>query len=129
MPKYTHSPLSKTNRVGRYLKKNSPTHIHPVHQISFMNFLQLLRIRGILFVQFTCLTVLFHNLCPGPLWSSSWSGTLCLMAKYMCVERKVGNSEFVCLLCRTAEPERVQRVHAVPAAHLSGVRIIPVSVL
>jgi len=31
--------------------------------------------------------------------------------------------------CRTAEPERVQRVHAVPAAYLSGVRIIPVSVL
>jgi len=27
-------------------------------------------------VQFTCLTVLFHNLSPGPLWSSSWYGTL-----------------------------------------------------
>jgi len=22
---------------------------------------------------FTCLAVLFHNLCPGPLWSTSWS--------------------------------------------------------
>jgi len=24
-------------------------------------------------VQFTCSTVLFHNLSPGPLWSSSWT--------------------------------------------------------
>ena len=31
---------------------------------------------SILLVQFTCLTVFFHNLSPGPLWSSSWSGTL-----------------------------------------------------
>jgi len=27
-------------------------------------------------VQFTCLTVLFDNLSPGPLWSSSWSWSL-----------------------------------------------------
>ena len=27
-------------------------------------------------VQFTCLTFLFHNLFPGPVWSSSWSGAL-----------------------------------------------------
>jgi len=33
-------------------------------------------IHSILLVQFTCLTVLFHNLSPGPLWSTSWSGTL-----------------------------------------------------
>ena len=33
-------------------------------------------IHSILFIQFTCLTVLFHNLSPGPLWSSSWSWTL-----------------------------------------------------
>ena len=31
---------------------------------------------SILLVQFTCLTVLFHNLSPGRLWSSSWSGAL-----------------------------------------------------
>jgi len=36
-------------------------------------------IHGILCVQFTCLTVLFDNLCPGPLWSSSWSWTLYFM--------------------------------------------------
>jgi len=33
-------------------------------------------IYSILLVQFTCLTVLFHNLCPRPLSSSSWSGAL-----------------------------------------------------
>ena len=31
---------------------------------------------SIFLVQFTCLTVLFHNLSPGLLWSSSWSGTI-----------------------------------------------------
>ena len=33
-------------------------------------------IHGILPVQFTCLTVFFHNLCPSFLWSTSWPGTL-----------------------------------------------------
>ena len=33
-------------------------------------------IHSILFVQFTCLTVLFDNLAPGPLWSSCISWTL-----------------------------------------------------
>ena len=36
-------PLSRTTRVGRYHKKHSPTHTHPVHQTSFINFLHLLR--------------------------------------------------------------------------------------
>jgi len=31
------------NRVGWYQKKYSPTHTHPVHQTSFINFLHLLR--------------------------------------------------------------------------------------
>ena len=31
---------------------------------------------GILLVQFTCLTVFFHNLSPSFLWSTSWPGTL-----------------------------------------------------
>jgi len=30
-------------------------------------------IHSIIVVQYTCLAVLFHNLSPGPLWSSSWS--------------------------------------------------------
>ena len=33
-------------------------------------------IHSILPVQFTCLTVFFHNLSPSPLWSTSRSGTL-----------------------------------------------------
>jgi len=33
-------------------------------------------IRGILLVQFICLTVFFHYLSPSFLWSTSWSGTL-----------------------------------------------------
>ena len=31
-------------------------------------------IHSILLIQFICLTVLFHNLSPGPLWSFFWSG-------------------------------------------------------
>ena len=34
---------SRTTRVGRYQKKHSPTHTHPDHQTSFINFLHLLR--------------------------------------------------------------------------------------
>jgi len=33
-------------------------------------------IHGILPVQFTCLTVFFHNLSPSFLWPTSWPGTL-----------------------------------------------------
>ena len=36
-------PLSGTTRVGQYQKKHSPTHTHPDHQTSFINFLHLLR--------------------------------------------------------------------------------------
>ena len=38
-----HSLLSGTTRVGRYQKKHSPTHTHPDHQTSFINFLYLQR--------------------------------------------------------------------------------------
>jgi len=33
-------------------------------------------IHGIFRVKFTCLTVFLHNLYPGFLWSTSWSGTM-----------------------------------------------------
>ena len=64
----------RTTRVGRYQKKHSPIHAHPNHRTSFINFLHLLlsTLHSILFIQFTCLTVLFDNLSPGPLWTSSW---------------------------------------------------------
>ena len=37
-------------------------------------------IHGILPLQFTCLTVVFHNLSPSFLWSTSWPGTLHLIS-------------------------------------------------
>jgi len=67
---------SATTRVGRYQKKHSPTHTHPGLRTSFINFLHLPTIHGILCVQFTFLAVLFDNLSPGPLWSPFWSWTL-----------------------------------------------------
>jgi len=44
---HTHAQLfnglwSGTTRVGRYQKKHSPTHTHPDHRTSFINFLHLL---------------------------------------------------------------------------------------
>ena len=36
-------PLSGTTHVGQYQEKHSPSHTHPDHQTSFINFLQLLR--------------------------------------------------------------------------------------
>ena len=46
--KHTHAQLfnglwSRTTRVVRYQKKHSPTHTHPDHRTSFINFLHLLR--------------------------------------------------------------------------------------
>ena len=38
-----YAPLSGTRRVAEYQKKHSPTHTHPDHQTSFINFLHLLR--------------------------------------------------------------------------------------
>jgi len=67
--------LSRTTRVGRYQKKHSPTHTNPDHQTSFINILHLLwSIASSLFNLHAWL--LFHNLYPGPLWSSSCSGPL-----------------------------------------------------
>jgi len=37
------SPWSGTTRVGRYQNKHSPSHTHPDHRTSFINFLHLLR--------------------------------------------------------------------------------------
>jgi len=70
----THTTMSGTTRVGRYQKKHSPTHTHHDHQTYFTTSSTM--IYSILLVQCMCLTVLFHNLSPGPLWSSSWFGDL-----------------------------------------------------
>ena len=44
----------------------------------------------LLFIQFMCLTVLFHNLPPGPLWSSSWPGTLSSYSIYLFTNNTLG---------------------------------------
>ena len=68
--------LSGTTRVGRYQKKHPPTQ-HPSWSSDILYQLPpFTMIRSILCVQFTCLTVLFDNLSPGPLWSSCWSWAL-----------------------------------------------------
>jgi len=54
---FTHTHLSWSSIV--------PYMLHPSNTI-----------HGFLPVQFTCLTVFFHNLCPTFLWSASWPGTL-----------------------------------------------------
>jgi len=69
-------PWSGTTRVGRYENKHSRTHTHPDPPDILYQLPPSAMIHRIIFVQFTCLTILFDNLSPGPLWSSSWSGTL-----------------------------------------------------
>jgi len=54
---FTHSPI---------LIINHPLSASSIHNDPYI----------ILPVQFTSLTVFLHNLCPSPLWSTSWSGTL-----------------------------------------------------
>jgi len=51
--------------------------IHPLTPV--LIFKHPLSTSFIYYDQYTWLTVLFHNLSPGPLWSSSWSGTLYFM--------------------------------------------------
>jgi len=60
--------LSGIARVSRYQKNHSPVipYLHPPS----------VTIHGIIPVQFTCLTIFFHNLCPSFLWSTSWPGTV-----------------------------------------------------
>ena len=54
--------------------------IHPLTPILIINHplstSSIYKIHSILLVQFTCLTILFHNLSPGSLWSTSWSWAL-----------------------------------------------------
>ena len=65
------SPFSRTTWMGHYQKKHSPWSSDILYQLPPST-----TIHSILLVQFMCFTVLFYNLSPGPLWSSSWSVTL-----------------------------------------------------
>ena len=91
--KKIYSPQSKQNELmwqsareeiptthNRLIARETFTHSHPswssdiLYQLSPST-----TIHSILLVQFMCLTVVFHKLSPGPLWSSSWSGNLYFM--------------------------------------------------
>jgi len=67
---------SGTTRGGT-VPEETITHSHPSWSSDILYQLPpFTTIHCILCVQFTCLTVLFDNLSPGPLLSSSWSWTL-----------------------------------------------------
>ena len=62
---------------GRPLPEETLTHSHPSWSLDILYQLPpFTTIHSILCVQFTCLTVLFDNLSPRPLWSSCWSSAL-----------------------------------------------------
>ena len=62
---------------GRLVPEETFTHSHPSWSSDILYQLPpFTTIHGILFVQFTSLTVLSDNFSPGPLWSSSWPWTL-----------------------------------------------------
>jgi len=63
-----------TTQVSQYQKKHSPTHTYCSHQSALSA--SSITIQGILPVQFTRLTLFFHNLSPSFLWSTSWPGTI-----------------------------------------------------
>jgi len=62
--------------AGTRRNTHSPTH-HSDHHPVFISFFHLPW--SILPVQITCLAIFLHNLCPCPLWSTSWSGVLHLI--------------------------------------------------
>jgi len=71
---------------GWTVSEETFAHSHPSWSSDILCQLPSSTIRSIassLTVQFTCLTVLFHNLSPGPLWSSSWSGPQLLLLLFL----------------------------------------------
>jgi len=68
--------LSGTTQVSQNQKKHSSTHTYHGHQSSLICFLHLLQSMASSVFKFTCLTVFFHNLSSGFLWSTSSPGTL-----------------------------------------------------
>ena len=72
----THNRLTAFVRdnPGRPVPEETLTHSHPTWSSDILYHLPpFTTIHGILFVHFTCLTILSDNLSPGPLWSSSFS--------------------------------------------------------
>ena len=65
---------------GGPVPEETSTHSHPSLSSDILYQLPpATTIHSILLVQVICLTVLFHNLSSGPLWSTSWSGILCFI--------------------------------------------------
>ena len=76
---HTHNRLTAFVRdnPGRPVPEETLTHSHPTWSLDILYHLPpFTMIHGILFVHFTCSTILSDNLSPGPFWSSSWSWTL-----------------------------------------------------
>ena len=76
---HTHNRLMAFVRdnPGRPVPEETLIHSHPTRSSDILYLLPpFTTIHGILFVHFSCLTILSDNLCTGPLWSSSWSWTL-----------------------------------------------------
>ena len=78
--KHTHTTVSRPlvrDNPGRPVREKTLTHTHPSWSSDILYHLPpFAMINGIHSVHFTCLTILSYNLCPGHLWSSSWSWTL-----------------------------------------------------
>ena len=72
-----YGPLSGTTRVSRYQKKHSPAH-HPDHPV-FISFFHLPRSIASSLFKLRAWQSFFHNFCPCPVWSTSWSGALYLI--------------------------------------------------
>jgi len=84
---YTHTkPFNSQDYLGKLVPEETFTHSHSswswdiIYQLPPST-----TIHSILFVQFMCLTVLFYNIFPGPLWSSSWSWTLYFILHDICI--------------------------------------------
>jgi len=63
---------------GEPVPEETLTH-PPSWSSSLYQLLPSIRIHSILPAQITCLAISLHNLCPCPLWSTSWSGALHLI--------------------------------------------------
>jgi len=73
-----YGPLFGTTRVSLYHKwYHTMIPLTPILIIKQLS--PSIMIHSILPIQFTCLTVFLYNLCPSPLWSTSWSGILHLI--------------------------------------------------
>jgi len=64
---------------GELVPEETLTHPPSWSSSSLYQLLPSTTIHSILPVQITCLAIFLHNLCPCPLWSTSWSGALHLI--------------------------------------------------